>query len=119
LVETSKPAKVEVTMATQNKYTPELRERAVRLVLEMRRTTGQQQGAVPRVAEQLGIKMETLRGWVRQAEVDSGKRPGTSTADAQRIAELEREVAELRQANAILKAAAHFFARELDPLQLR
>ena len=56
-----------------------------------------------------------LRGWVRRAEVDSGQRPGTSTVDAQRIAELEREVKELRRANEVLKAASAFFARELDP----
>ena len=68
------------------------------------------------MADQLGINRETLRNWVRQAEVDAGQRPGTSTADAQRIAELEREVAELHRANGILKAAASFFARELDPL---
>jgi transposase len=56
-----------------------------------------------------------LRGWVRQAEIDRGQRPGTSSADAERIRELEREVKELRRANEILKAASAFFARELDP----
>ena len=71
-------------------------------------------GAVRRVAEQLGINPETLRGWVNQAEIDDGHRPGTSTADAQRLLELERENRELRRANAILKSASAFFAAELD-----
>jgi transposase len=87
----------------------------VRLVLELRKSTGQKQGAVARIADQLGVNRETLRNWVNQAEVDSGQRPGTSSVDAQRIAELEREVRELRRSNDILKAAASFFARELDP----
>ena len=106
-------------MPAPRKYPDELRDRAVRLVFEIRRSSGQKQGAVARVADQLGINRETLRGWVRQAEVDDGQRPGTSTGDAQRLAELEREVAELRRANGILKAAATFFARELDPPQPR
>jgi transposase len=67
------------------------------------------------VAAQLGVGRETLRNWVQQAEVDSGKRPGTTTADAQKIVELERENRELRRANEILKAASAYFARELDP----
>jgi len=72
-------------------------------------------GAVTRVAHQLGIGPESLRTWVRQAEIDGGRRPGVSTADQQRIAELERENRELRRANEILKSASAFFARELDP----
>jgi transposase len=67
-----------------------------------------------RVADQLGINRETLRNWVRQAEVDGGLRPGVTTAEQQRIVELEREVRELRRANEILKAASAFFAAELD-----
>jgi transposase len=102
-------------MPAPKKYTDELRERAVRLVLELRRSSGQKQGAIARVADQLGVNRETLRNWVNQAEVDSGTRPGTSTADAQRIAELERENRELKRANEILRAASAFFARELDP----
>jgi transposase len=74
---------------------------------------GQRFGVVARVAKQLGIGTESLRQ-VNQAEVDAGQRPGTSTADGQRIAELEREVRELRRANDILKAASIFFATELD-----
>ena len=72
-------------------------------------------GVVPRVAQQLGVGVESLRGWVKQAEVDRGSRPGTSSEERRRIAELEREVRELRRANEILRAASAFFARELDP----
>jgi transposase len=67
------------------------------------------------VAAQLGVHREALRTWIRQAEIDGGQRPGTTTGDKQRIAELEREVRELRRANEILKAASAYFARELDP----
>ena len=70
---------------------------------------------ITRVARQLGIGSESLRTWVAQAEVDGGRRPGVTTAEQQRIAELERAVRELRCANEILKAASAFFARELDP----
>ena len=96
------------------KYPDELRERAVRMVQEVRAETGERHGAVTRIAKQLGVGTESLRNWVNQAEVDSGRRAGTSSADAQRIAELEREVRELRRANDILKAASVFFATELD-----
>ena len=67
------------------------------------------------IAQKCGMPAETLRKWVRQAEVDGGQRPGISGEDAQRIKELERENKELRRANEILKAASAFFARELDP----
>lgn len=93
-------------MPAPRKYPQELRERAVRMVFEIRRQTGGAPGAIARVADQLGVHREALRGWVRQAEIDDGQRPGTSTSDAQKIAELEREVRELRRANEILKAAA-------------
>ena len=96
------------------KYPDELRERAVRMVLEVRERTGESYGMVTRVARELGVGAESLRGWVNRAEIDSGRRPGTSTVDAQRIAQLEREVKELRRANDILKAASVFFATELD-----
>ena len=102
-------------MPAPRKYPDEVRERAVRMVFEIREESGQQQGVIARVADRLGVNRETLRGWVRQAEVDGGKRPGVSTVDVQRIAELERENRELRRANEILKAASAFFARELDP----
>ena len=85
------------------------------MVFEIRQQTGQRVGAIARVADQLGINSEALRGWVRQAEVDGGKRTGITTAEAERIKELERENRELRRANEILKAASAFFARELDP----
>jgi transposase len=100
---------------SQKRYPPELRDRAVRMVLETMEQTGQRVGVITRIARQLGIGAESLRGWVRQAEVDGGRHPGLTTAEQQRIAELEREVCELRRANEILKAASAFFARELDP----
>jgi transposase len=75
---------------------------------------GQGFGVVPRIAKQLGVGVESLRGWLKQAEIDTGDRPGTSSADAARIAELERENRDLRRANDILKAASVFFATELD-----
>jgi transposase len=96
------------------KYPDELRERAVRMVQEIRRETGESHGVIARVAKELGVGVESLRSWVNRAEVDSGNRPGTSTADAQRIAELTKENRELRRANDILKAASVFFATELD-----
>ncbi|WP_189868288.1 transposase, partial [Streptomyces noursei] len=99
----------------KKKYPDELRERATRMVFEVREQTGTRTGSISKVADQLGVHREALRTWVRQAEVDGGQRPGTNTADAQRIAELERENRELRRANEILKAASAFFARELDP----
>jgi transposase len=100
------------------RYPPEMRERAVRLVPEAIAEiaeSGERVGAVTRVARQLGIGPESLRNWVKQAEIDNGKRPGMTTAEQQHIAELEREVRELRRANEILKAASAFFAAELDP----
>jgi len=99
----------------QHRYPPELRERAVRMVLETIEAEGQRFGVVTRIARQLGIGQESLRGWVRQAEVDGGRRLGVSTEDKRRVGELERENRELRRANEILKAASAFFARELDP----
>lgn len=102
-------------MPAQRKYPEELRERAVKMVLEIQAREGKGRGEVARVARQLGVHRETLRVWVRQAQVDGGQRPGTTTGDARRIGELEREVRELRRANEILKAASAYFARELDP----
>ncbi len=103
------------THASQKRYPPELRERAVRMARDaIAAQGGQSFGVVTRIARQLGVGAESLRGWLKQAEIDSGNRPGTSNADAQRIAELEREVRDLRRANDILKAASVFFATELD-----
>jgi len=101
-------------MGAPRKYPEELRERAVRLAVEARRDPSTRGGALRRIGEQLGINPETLRNWVQQAEIDAGDRPGVTTDDAQRIAELEREVRELRRANQILKSASAFFAAELD-----
>ena len=102
------------THRSQKRYPPELRERAVRMVLETIQQTGERFGAITRVARQLGIGPESLRTWVRQAEVDAGRRPGVTTAEQRRITELEREVKELRRANEILRTASAFFAAELD-----
>lgn len=97
------------------RYPAEMRERAVKMVMEVRRESGQDKGAIAKVAAQLGIGREALRGWVAQAEVNSGRRPGTTSDDRARIKELEQENSELRRANEILKAASAYFARELDP----
>jgi transposase len=101
-------------MVAPRKYPEELRERAIRLAVEARRDPDTRVGALRRIGEQLGINPETLRNWVTQAEIDGGDRAGTTTSDAQRLAELERENRELRRANAILKSASAFFAAELD-----
>ena len=103
----------------QRRYPPEMRERAVRMVREVIAESGERVGAVTRVARQLGIGPESVRNWVKQADIDSGKRPGITSAEQQRIVELEREVRELRRANEILKAASAFFAAELDPRRPR
>jgi len=70
---------------------------------------------VARIGTRVGVNLDTLRGWVKQADIDAGKRPGTTTSDASRIKDLERENRELKRANEILLAASSFFARELDP----
>ena len=102
-------------MAAPRKYGDELRERATRMAVEARKDPTTRAGAIPRIADRLGVHRETLRGWVRQAEIDAGTVAGTATSDAERIAQLERENRELRQANEILKTASAFFAAaELD-----
>jgi transposase len=98
----------------QRRYPPELRERAVRLVFETAAEQGERHGAVGRVARQLGIGPESLRHWVRQAEIDRGERGGLTSEERERIKSLERENRELRRANEILKSAATFFGAELD-----
>ncbi|WP_346140860.1 IS3 family transposase, partial [Kutzneria viridogrisea] len=90
------------------KYPDELRERATRMAVDARRDPATAPGAIKRIADQLGIHPESLRTWVKQAEIDSGDRSGTTTSDAERIAQLERENQELRRANAILKSASGF-----------
>lgn len=101
-------------MPAPRKYPDELRDRAVLLVEDVAGDAGSVTAACRRIGEQLGINTDTLRGWVKQAQIDAGKRPGTSTADAVRIRQLEHENAELRRANAILRTASAFFAAELD-----
>ncbi|GAA1069878.1 transposase [Mycobacterium cookii] len=102
-------------MAAPRKYPEELRERAIRMAVDLRRDPATRSGALRRVGEQLGINPETLRNWVQQAEIDEGHRLGVTTTEAQRIAELERENKELRRANEILRTASAFFAAaELD-----
>jgi len=102
-------------MARRGRYPAEVRERAVRMVFEHQREYESQWAAIVSIAGKLGMTNETLRKWVRQAEIDGGARSGVSSAEAERVKELEREVRELRRANEILKAASVFFARELDP----
>ncbi len=99
---------------TQRRYSPELRERAVRMVLQLREETGERHGSVKRVAEQLDIGVESLRSWVKQHEIDLGERPGLTSEQGEEVKELRQEVKELRRANAILKSASAFFAAELD-----
>jgi transposase len=102
-------------MAAPRKYSDELRERATRMAVEARRDAATSVGAIKRIADQLGIHPEALRTWVKQAEIDGGARAGTTSSDAERIAQLERENRELRRANEILKTSAAFFAAaELD-----
>jgi len=99
----------------RGQYPRELRERAVRLVAESRDQYESEWGAMQSIAAKLGIgTTETLRKWVRQAQVDDGARPGVTTEESAELKRLKREVAELRRANEILKAAAGFFAAELD-----
>ena len=93
----------------------EIRERAVRLVLEHLGEYPSQWAAISSIATKCGMTPETLRKWVRRAEVDGGARPGLTSDERRRLAELERENRELRRANEILKVASAFFARELDP----
>jgi transposase len=93
----------------------EVRERAVKMVFEHRGESSSQWAAITSIASKMGMTAETLRSWVRQAEISVGERPGTGSAEAERVKELERETRELRRANEILKAASAFFARELDP----
>ena len=96
-------------------YPPEVRERAVRMVFDHQDEYPSQWKAIESISAKLSINHETLRIWVRRAETDAGQRPGLTTDERSRLKELEKENAELRRANEILKAASAFFARELDP----
>ncbi len=102
-------------MKKTNKFSPEVRERAVRMVQEQRGEYPSLWTAIESIAPKLGCVPQTLNEWIKRAEVDAGKREGITTAEAQRVKELEREVKELRRANEILKLASAFFAQaELD-----
>ncbi|MFC5268111.1 transposase [Kribbella qitaiheensis] len=102
-------------MAAPRKCGDELRERATRMAVEARKDPATRSGAVGWIAERLGVHPETLRGWVRQAELDGGVRFGTTSDDSKRIAGLERQNRELKRANEILRTASAFFAAaELD-----
>src|SRR5260370_12311070 len=98
-----------------HQHPAELRERAVRMVQETMKETGERHGVVTRIAVQLGLGSETLRHWVKQAEINAGEPPGITTKDQQRIAELEKENRALRRAHQIPKAASALFARSLYP----
>jgi transposase len=102
-------------MARPSKYSPELRERAVRMVFEHAPDHSSQWTTIRSVAEKLGCTVETLRRWVRQAERDGGQRPGLTTDERQRLKQLERDNFELKRANEILRKASAYFAQaELD-----
>jgi transposase len=99
---------------TTRRYSQAEKDQAVRLVRQLQAETGKGHGAIQRVAEQLGYGVESVRSWVKQAAVDAGEAPGTTSDDVARIKQLEQENRELRRANAILKSASVFFAAELD-----
>jgi transposase-like protein len=102
-------------MNKSNKFSPEVRERAVRMVQEHRGEYPSLWAAVESIAPKIGCVPQTLLEWIKRAEVDAGMRPGMTSAEAQRIKELERENKELRRANDILRTASAFFAQaELD-----
>lgn len=98
-----------------SKYTPELRAKAVRLVREHRDEYDTEWAAMRAISTRLGMSTETLRKWVRQAEIDGGEQDGVTTATARENRDLKRKVAELEQTVEILKAATSFFVRESDP----
>jgi transposase len=102
-------------MPRPSRYSPELKERAVRMVFEHQHEHESQWAAISSIAGKVGCTTETLRNWVRQAERDAGKRPGLTTEERERLKQLERENRELRRANEILRKASAFFAQaELD-----
>jgi len=101
-------------MPRHTRYSPEVRERAVRMVEERRSDFPSEWATTQEVSKLLGMTPETLRRWVRRAEVDGGARPGLTTDERKRMRELEKENRELKRANAILKDASAFFAAELD-----
>ena len=105
-------------MKNQIRYSPEVKERAVRMVFEHEKEYSSQWAAINSIAPKIGCTPETLRTWIRQAERDQGIRPGMTSAERDRMKELERENRELRRANEIIRKAAAFFAQaELDRLK--
>jgi transposase len=96
------------------RYTPEQKAQAIRLVRQLRTELGTEHGTVNRVARQLGFGTESVRSWVRQADIDDGVAPGVTTSESERVKVLEQENRELRRANEILRRASAFFAAELD-----
>jgi transposase len=101
-------------MPRTNRYSPEVRERAVRMAAEHRNDYPSEWAAFTSIAAKLGMTPETLRTWVRRAQIDEGMRPGLTSDERERLKALEKEVKELRRANEILKDASIFFATELD-----
>ena len=99
---------------TTRRYSSEEKAAAVRMVRTLREELGTEQGTVTRVAHQLGYGVESVRSWVRQADIDDGHAPGVTSAESAKVKELEQEIRELKRANEILKRAASFFGAELD-----
>ena len=100
--------------ATSKRYPPELKERAVRMVKDLRQQDPGDKAVISRVARQLGVGDESLRAWIKQSEIDSGQRAGLSTEEQAELTRLRKENFELRRSNDILQAAATFFGAELD-----
>ena len=98
-------------MARASRFSPEVRERAVRMVLEQASAHASQWAAITSIAEKIGCSAEALRSWVRQAERDHGRRPGLTTEERERLKQLERENVELRRTNEILRLASAYFAK--------
>jgi transposase-like protein len=102
-------------MSKSNRYSPEVRERAVRMVLEHEREYPSQWQAICSIASKIGCSPDSLKAWLQRSQIDAGDIPGTTTEERERIKALEKEVKELRRANEILKTASAFFAQaELD-----
>ena len=99
---------------TTRRYSDDEKAQAVRLVRQLRKELGTEYGTIQRIAGQLGYGVESVRSWVRQADIDDGHAAGVTTTEAERVKALEQENRELRRANAILKSASAFFAAELD-----
>jgi transposase len=105
---------MEAKNPSTKRYPPELKERAVRMVLDLQRQDPGDKTVISRVARQLGVGLESLRTWVKQTAVDAGTRPGVTSTEHDELVELRKEVRELRRSNDILQAAASFFGAELD-----